>query len=183
MVLTPYNQKDGFGVEELNPVIREKVNPITSERKIAKTKLFEFRDQDRIMITKNDRRQNIANGDIGILHIERFDANGHQFGVQLSGGRSARWDYAVPLFHMTLAYAITIHKSQGSEADTVLMPIFNDFQNMLTRNLIYTAISRAKKKVILYGDRSALDIALQKLPNERKSMLINKTHMVMHKCA
>ena len=73
-----------------------------------------------------------------------------------------------------------MHKSQGSQYDTVIMPANTDCQKMLRRNLFYTAISRAKKQVILVGCKEALDIAMTTLPEPRKSMLVIKTHQKMH---
>ena len=81
---------------------------------------------------------------------------------------------------LTLAYALTVHKSQGSQYDTVIMPASTDCQKMLRRNLFYTAISRAKKQVILVGCKEALHIAMTTPPETRKSMLVTKTHQKMH---
>ena len=81
---------------------------------------------------------------------------------------------------LTLAYALTVHKSQGSQYDTVIMPASTDCQRMLRRNLFYTAISRAKKQVILVGCKEALHIAMVTPPEPRKSMLVIKTHQKMH---
>ena len=84
---------------------------------------------------------------------------------------------------MTLAYALTVHKSQGSEYDTVLMPVSMSMLRMLSRNLFYTAISRAKRQVILYGDPQAVDAAMQTSLPLRRSMLPTKVHMQMNHCA
>ena len=79
--------------------------------------------------------------------------------IGFSDGRSV--DYGVEQLNMIEhAYAVTIHKSQGSEYDTVIIPILNAFYIMLKRNLIYTAVTRAKKKVILVGQKQALAIAI-----------------------
>lgn len=80
---------------------------------------------------------------------------------------------------MCTAYAITVHKSQGSEYDTVLMPISKQMQSMMVRNLLYTAITRAKKEVMLFGDPDTLDSAMQRIPYLRKSMLVQKTRMLL----
>ena len=80
---------------------------------------------------------------------------------------------------LTLAYALTVHKSQGSQYDTVIMPASTDCQKMLRRNLFYTAISRAKKQVILVGCKEALHIAMVTPPEPRTSMLVIKTHQKM----
>ena len=80
---------------------------------------------------------------------------------------------------MSLAYAITIHKAQGNEYDTILLPVSDGFAGMLHRNLFYTAISRAKRQVILYGSANAIGVSLQRSADPRRSMLVAKTHMAM----
>ena len=93
------------------------------------------------------------------------------------------WDSISDLELLSLAYVLTVHKSQGSEYGTILMPISTGMQGMLSRNLFYTAISRARKTVILFGDKQAVDIAMQKQLPGRKSMLVPKTRMRLEKCA
>lgn len=99
--------------------------------------------------------------------------------MELPDGRCPVWGSEEGLENLSLAYALTVHKVQGSEADTILMPITDSFSNMLYRNLLYTAISRGRKKVILYGSRNALSVALQRPARERQSQLVAKTHMAM----
>lgn len=79
---------------------------------------------------------------------------------------------------LALAYALTVHKSQGSQYDTILMPASMAASKMLYRNLLYTAISRAKHEVILVGSREAVNVAMQCVPYPRKSMLVSKTNML-----
>lgn len=178
-VLAPYNQI----VAELNKAIQEKVNPRTDGKKVIVTRCQEFRDGDRVLITKNSRDYNCSNGDVGVLHI--LDASRDQpvYYVELPDGRKPEWHSYSGTYYMALAYALTVHKSQGSEYNTVLMPISMSMYRMLSRNLFYTAISRGKSKVILYGDSQAVDVAMQKSLPQRKSMLVAKTHMRMRNCA
>ena len=79
---------------------------------------------------------------------------------------------------LALAYALTVHKSQGSQYDTILMPVSTATAKMLYRNLLYTAISRARKKVILVGSREAVNTAMQCIPYPRKSKLVARTNML-----
>ena len=79
---------------------------------------------------------------------------------------------------LALAYALTVHKSQGSQYDTVLMPVSMATARMLYRNLLYTAISRAGKEVILVGSREALNTAMQCIPYPRKSKLVARTNLL-----
>lgn len=178
-VLAPFNKT----VRELNKKIREAVNPLAEGKKTLAYKRQVFRDGDRVMITKNDRDHNCCNGDVGILHIIRADPKDMLYSVQMEDGRCPHWIEESGLKHMVFAYALTIHKSQGSEYDTVLLMLTMSMQMMLYRNLYYTAISRGKKKVIHYGSRQAIDNALQRVLPPRKSMLVEKTHWQMEKCA
>lgn len=177
-VLAPYRKT----VNELNQAIREKVNPAMSGKPSIKlNNRVEFREGDRVIITKNDRDRNCSNGDVGVLHI-RLDEYSRCDGiwVELPDGRCPEWDFVaigLGLSHMDLAYALTVHKSQGSEYDTILFPALMSMQSMLSRNLFYTAISRAKKRAWLYGSKQAVDVAMQKELPPRKSMLVAKTHM------
>lgn len=173
-VLAPLNQM----VNELNQEIREQVNPLVDGKHIISANRFEFRDGDRVMITQNNRDHNCSNGDVGILHIEKSS-----YSVELPDGRCPQWYDESGLFHLTLAYALTVHKSQGSEYDAVLMPLLMNAHRMLSRNLFYTAISRGKQQVVLYGDMQAIDVAMQRALPARKSMLVAKAHMQMHRCA
>ncbi len=119
----------------------------------------------------------------GILHISKAHKTDAVFSVQLPDGRCPQWEGNQHLVNLTLAYALTIHKSQGSEYDTVLLPITWDMQRMLSRNLIYTAISRAKKQVMLFGDSSSVDVAMRRLLPPRRSNLVAKTRMYLFQCA
>ena len=179
-VLAPYRAT----VLSLNQEIREKVNPKADGKLCVTLRLkgtVEYREGDRVIITKNDRSRNCCNGDVGTLHIV-VDKNGNCLGIsiQLPDGRCPEWegeDIGLGLAHMDLAYALTVHKSQGSEYNTILFPATKSMQSMLSRNLFYTAISRAKKQVLLYGNRQAVDVATQRTLPPRKSMLVVKTHM------
>lgn len=170
-------------VAELNDTIRERVNPRSIGKKVITKNGLEFRDGDRVVITKNSRTRDCSNGDVGTLRILDDSPDSTVYYVELPDGRTPRWKNIWGVYDLTLAYAMTIHKSQGSEYDTVLMPIFMSMQRMLSRNLFYTAISRAKREVILYGSPHAVDVAMQKTLPPRKSMLVAKTHMHMQSCA
>ena len=179
-VLSPYNVATDLSVAKLNHAIRDRVNPKTEEMKAFGNR---FRDGDRVIITRNDRERNCSNGDVGILNIIDDSKEDPLFQVVLPDGRCPTWDNLSGLQHMALAYALTVHKSQGSEYDTILLPITDSFSNMLYRNLIYTAISRARQRVILYGSRNALSTAVQRPAKERRSQLVQKCGMASIRCA
>lgn len=179
-VLSPYNSATELSVAKLNQAIREHVNPDVPGKLSFGDR---FRDGDKVIILNNDRNRNCSNGDVGVLRIISSDKKNVQFYVQLPDGRHPAWDYYGGLANIALAYALTVHKSQGSEYDTILMPIADSFSNMLYRNLLYTAISRARSKVILFGSRNALSVAVQKPARERRSQLVPKCNMVNYECA
>ena len=179
-VLSPYNSATELSVAKLNQAIREQVNPDVP----GKLSFGErFRDGDKVIILNNDRDRNCSNGDVGVLRILSNDKKNAQFYVQLPDGRNPTRDCYGGLANIALAYALTVHKSQGSEYDTILMPITDSFSNMLYRNLLYTAISRARSKVVLYGSKNALSIAVQKPARERRSQLVPKCGMASVMCA
>ena len=182
-VLAPYRKM----VQELNREIRDLVNPVVDNMPCIGSdgkSGAKFRDGDRVIITKNDRYRNCCNGDVGILHIDEACEPG-SFSVELHDGRNPMWigeEMAEGLSNLELAYALTVHKAQGSEYDTILFPVLTSMMPMLTRNLFYTAISRAKKHVCLYGSKKAIDVAMHKELPPRNSMLVEKTR-ILSKCS
>lgn len=179
-VLSPYNSATELSVEKLNRAICDLVNPDMPGKLSLGDRL---RDGDKVIIRKNDRDRNCSNGDVGILRILNNEKEDTRFYVELPDGRRPTWEHSAWSSQIDLAYALTVHKVQGSEYDTVLMPITDSFSNMLNRNLLYTAISRVRRKVILYGSKNALLAAVQKPARERRSQLVTKCNMVNFKCA
>lgn len=108
-VLSPMNKS----VRELNQAIRQKVNPAQAGKMTLKHAGTLYRDGDRVIICKNDRDRQCSNGDVGILHIIRDGAESPLYFVELSDGRKPAWDDFSGLKNMSLAYALTVHKSQG----------------------------------------------------------------------
>lgn len=197
-MLTTYNKSTEFSVKRLNPMIRELVNPMQPGKLVISDGRRLFRDGDRVMITSNDRERDCNNGDVGELHIRSVEpitkwkwdqkkgehvgvtVDVFNFSVHLGEGREPRWEgleAKEALLLMELAYVITVHKSQGSQYDTVFLPMSMQMQNMLSRNLFYTAISRATRKVCIFGSVQAVDVALQRTLPPRKSALVQKTQM------
>lgn len=143
---------------------------------------------DRAIVTQNNAYYNICNGDVGVLHIR--GEKPHRVAALAVRGTLKTWqidrgqgEYGIghddaPPPQLALAYALTVHKSQGSQYDTVLMPVSMATARMLYRNLLYTAISRAGKEVILVGSREALNTAMQCIPYPRKSKLIARTNLL-----
>lgn len=178
-VLSPVNKSTDCSVDALNRGIRKVVNPGGKGKESVKTRFGTFRDGDRILITENDYYRGCFNGDIGTLHIRRIPHEDKEdellLTVALPDGRRPTWQSTEPLTSLRLAYCVTVHKMQGSECDIVLLPMLDAFSLSLRRNMLYTAISRARKQVILYGRKNAVSIAVQRNPEPRRSKLVEKT--------
>jgi exodeoxyribonuclease V alpha subunit len=158
-VLSP--KYDGMvGVTNLNVRLREALNPDVgaSEWKAGK---IHFRVGDRVMITKNDYELNVYNGDMGKIDAIRKEdlvIKVHGFNGSVDTPVIIPKSRAVEMIR--LAYAITVHKSQGSEFDTIIFPLVKAYGRMRQRNLFYTAVTRAKKKCWLLGDPASVHAAI-----------------------
>ena len=150
-ILSPI-KKGPLGAHELNKTIQGAVNP---KGQALKHSDKVFRVKDRVIQIKNDYDMGIFNGDIGT--IEKIES-GNMF--VMFNGVLARYSYS-NISNLELAYCITIHKSQGCEFKTVIVPLTSSHYIMLARNLLYTAVTRAKEKVILVGSRKALAMAVK----------------------
>lgn len=160
-ILSPKHEGT-VGVVNLNDKLREVLNPPTIGKKEATIGTLRFREGDRLMVIKNDYTLGIYNGDMGKLITIRSDS----FTVRVHGIGEGEVDVQVEIPRkevvqkLRLAYAITVHKSQGSEFDTIILPMVRNHGIMLQRNLFYTAVTRAKKKVWLLGDRGSIQKAI-----------------------
>jgi exodeoxyribonuclease V alpha subunit len=155
-VLSPKYEGE-VGVNNLNDRLREKLNPAGFQKE-WKVGSFHVREGDRLMVVKNDYKLNIFNGDMGKLkRIERdyLEVQIHEIGQGAMDTVVVIPKSSAPNL-LKLAYAITVHKSQGSEFETIILPITRTQGRMLQRNLFYTALTRARKKVWLLGDASAV---------------------------
>lgn len=165
-----------LGVSNLNESLRSLLNPKQASLAEIKVGNRYLRQGDRIMITKNDYTLEAYNGDVGkISSIQR--SGSHPF-VELKLYGSAISSLAVPMDKVNLlrlAYAMTVHKSQGQEYENILIPWVRGFSQQLVRNLLYTAITRAKKKVYLIGHFAALQRAVQMAHDQvRHTLLIER---------
>ena len=150
-VLTP-QVKTELGVQNLNRELQAALNPPRPDR--PETKKFDttFRVGDKVMQTQNNYQREVFNGDIG--RISAIDLNDQTAVVDFEG-KSVEYDFA-ELDELQLAYACTVHKSQGAEYPAVVMPVHTQHYVMLQRNLLYTGITRGRKLVALVGSRRAL---------------------------
>lgn len=166
-------RKGMIGVYNINQVVREKLNPRVFSKEEVQHKEVVYRVGDKIMQTVNNYCKEwfvkgaqrflneglgVFNGDIG--EITEIDQERRMLTILFDHERVAEYEFN-EMDQITHAYAITVHKSQGSEFDTVILPLFYGNNQFLTRNLLYTAITRAKKKVILVGQKRTIDYMVQ----------------------
>lgn len=164
-VLSPM-YKNPCGVDNLNQLIQGRFNPPAEEKGELKGKNVIFRVGDKVMQKHNNYEKGVFNGDIGEIFAIQKDMVYVRYPEQDVKYEGQEVD------EITLAYAITVHKSQGSEYHTVIMVLVNSHAIMLQRNLFYTAVTRAKRKVILVGSKRAVQTAVQNQRTSRRFTLL-----------
>lgn len=177
-LLTPFRQKTPTGVNALNERLREKVNPPARNKPEVIFGKRLFRQGDKVMWTKN--KDDINNGDTGYITGIANHFGDISICVDFGDGRTYDLDSS-ELDHLDLAYASTVHKSQGSEYDSVIINLQTAHFVMLKRPLIYTAITRAKNKVMIVGDRKAICIAIGTVDAERRGTMLSSR--IVERCA
>ncbi len=159
-VLTPMH-KGPLGTMALNTLLQSALNP-DAEKKAA------FSMGDKVMHLRNNYPKEVFNGEIGT--VARMDQENGRLWVDFDGRRVAYDD--ADLDELTLAYAISVHKSQGSEYPVIILPMVTQHYIMLQRNLLYTALTRARQMVIIVGSAKAVRVAVQAdTPKQRRSLL------------
>jgi helicase, putative, RecD/TraA family len=174
-VLSPM-RKGPLGVERLNTILQEYLNPPDKEKREKEYGSGIFREGDKIMQIKNnyqiewetrskygiplERGMGVFNGDMGI--IKEINLYAEMLSVEFDESRCVEYSFK-QLEELELAYAITIHKSQGSEYPAVIIPLLGGPRMLMNRNLLYTAVTRAKKCVTLVGDT---EVFVQMIENE-----------------
>ncbi len=159
-VLSPMKREyDPIGSIRLNRRLQEVINP--NGEKIASRGETEFRIGDRIMQTKNDYDKGIFNGDLGTITAKADESDEKKTLIVADFDGETVGLSRGDLQNIDLAYACTVHKSQGSEYPVVIIPVHESQYIMLRRNLLYTGITRAKKQCILVGTRRAIAMACQ----------------------
>ena len=172
-IITP-TKKGKLGTKELNVLLQNELNPVEEDKKERDFGEIKFREQDRVMQTKNNynilwEKENerefkkelgngIFNGELGT--IERINKEEKTVKVRFDDGKVATYDNT-DLDQLEHAYAITVHKSQGSEFDVVILVASQSAPMLLTRNLIYTAMTRAKKLLIIIGPQNVVNYMIQ----------------------
>jgi exodeoxyribonuclease V alpha subunit len=149
--------KGDMGIHVLNERLQTVLNPPDGFDEDYQIGGRTFRMGDKVIQTRNNYEKDVYNGDIGF--ITGIAPESQELEVDIDGRLvDFKWKETHDLFH---AYAISIHRSQGSEYPAVVVPIVTQHSRMLQRNLLYTAITRAKKLVVLVGMRRAIQIAVE----------------------
>lgn len=178
-----YDKRDNFqilsprhaglvGVTALNAQLRALLNPQEPGLQEIRLGSDTIREGDRIMVIKNNYQLEIYNGDVG--KVERILRAAKEVEIKLHGSpiRLVKIPFADVPRYLRLAYVCTIHKAQGLEYDKIVMPLVTSFRHQLQRNLLYTAITRAKKKVVLVGSAQALAMAIGNDREDQRNTLL-----------
>ena len=161
------------GIDQINNLMQNLINPVEKDELTFEAPDCQYRQGDRVIHLVNDAESNVFNGDLGyisdLLPAKYSDSKQDELTINFDGNelvyQRSEW------YKIRLAYAMSIHKSQGSEFPVVILPITKSSHRMLQRNLIYTAITRAKSKLILLGEKVAFDYAVKNTGTARKTYL------------
>ncbi|MBS6244702.1 SF1B family DNA helicase RecD2 [Streptococcus sp.] len=162
------------GIDQINQLMQDLINPSEKDQLVFEAPDCQYRQGDKVIHLVNDAESNVFNGDLGyitdLLPGKYTDSKQDELTINFDGNeivyQRSEW------YKIRLAYAMSIHKSQGSEFPVVILPITKSSHRMLQRNLIYTAITRAKSKLILLGEKAAFDYAAKNTGTARKTYLI-----------
>jgi exodeoxyribonuclease V alpha subunit len=166
-VLCPMTRGE-VGTRSLNKVLQELINPPSASKAEIVYGGVALRVGDRVIQKVNDYNREVFNGDLGV--IRAIDLEETEVTVQFSE-RLVTYDYA-DLNEITLAFATTIHKAQGSEYPVVILPMFMSHYLMLSRNLLYTGLTRAKQLAILVGSPKAIGLAVKQVKDTQRYTLL-----------
>lgn len=177
-ILSPFRTDGAVSADSLNAAIREAVNPFRSTEDEVQLGTKAFRVGDRVMQTKNTEK--VSNGDLGFIRYIKETEKGKRIGLDF--GENRQMEYGVEdLANLSLAYATTIHKAMGSEYDIVLMPLLKAHYVMLCRNLLYTGITRAKKRVVLVGQKQVLHMGIHRNEISKRNTLLGERIRLYYK--
>jgi exodeoxyribonuclease V alpha subunit len=168
-VLSP-QVRGSLGTHQLNQMLQQSINPQRAGVKEFRLGAQIFREGDRVIQTRNNYDLGVFNGDIG--RIMKIDLEGMCCEVRFSREQNIVYEKDA-MTDLSLAYAITIHKSQGSEFDGVIIPIASQHFNMLYRNLVYTGLTRAKKLCVFVGSRKALALAIKQINQIKRQTTVS----------
>jgi exodeoxyribonuclease V alpha subunit len=167
-VLSP-TYKGVLGVTNLNNILQEVLNPKLDEV-VFKTDQFEFKIDDRVMVLKNDYQNEVYNGEQGFVRGIKTTKKLIQIEIN---NKLIEYSFKDAYSVLTLDYCRTVHKSQAQEYDFVILPWVNEFSIQLQRNLLYTAITRAKNKVFMIGNKEALKSAIKNNNTSKRNSILS----------
>ena len=164
------------GIDQINQLMQDLINPSEKDQLVFEAPDCQYRQGDKVIHLVNDAESNVFNGDLGyitdLLPGKYTDSKQDELTINFDGNeivyQRSEW------YKIRLAYAMSIHKSQGSEFPVVILPITRSSHRMLQRNLVYTAITRAKNKLILLGEKAAFDYAAKNTGTARKTYLVER---------
>lgn len=162
-VLCPMT-RGSVGTRNFNQVLQQLINPPSPDKAEVSRGGMIFRVGDRVIQLKNDYQREVFNGDLGV--VVAMDAIEQEVTISFEG-REVTYDYG-DLNEVALAWSISIHKSQGSEYPVVILPIYMTHYVMLSRNLIYTGLTRAKKLAIVIGSNKAIGLAVKQVNQQQR---------------
>ena len=157
-------------VQPMNELLRAALNPPAAEKSEVKIRDRVFRVGDKVMQTKN--AGDVNNGDIGYMRKIFFEGKSQKVLIEFDGSHLKQYGIE-ELATLELGYATTIHKAQGSEYQSVILNVQLAHSVMLRRPLLYTAITRAKHRLIIVGERGALIQAIQRTDAEKRLTLLS----------
>jgi len=157
-----------MGTRNLNTVLQQLINPPNpGKAEIVRGGII-LRVGDRVIQKKNDYNREVFNGDMGV--VAAIDLEEQEVTVQFAD-RQVNYDYA-DLDEITLAWSVSVHKAQGSEYPVVIMPIFMQHYMVLSRNLLYTGLTRAKQLAVLVGPKKAIGLAVRQVKDQQRYTLL-----------
>ena len=164
------------GIDQINQLMQDLINPSEKDQLVFEAPDCQYRQGDKVIHLVNDAESNVFNGDLGyitdLLPAKYTDSKQDELTINFAGNeivyQRSEW------YKIRLAYAMSIHKSQGSEFPVVILPITKSSHRMLQRNLIYTAITRSKSKLVLLGEFSAFHYAVKNTGTARKTYLVER---------
>jgi exodeoxyribonuclease V alpha subunit len=162
-VLSPMN-RGSLGIRELNARLQAELNPVRPDEPFIEKFGWQFRIRDKVIQTENDYDKEVFNGDIG--QVVKIDPLEGSLTVSFPP-RAVVYEFG-ELDELAPAYAITIHKSQGSEFPAVVIPLATQHYLLLQRNLVYTGVTRGKRLVVLVGQPKALALAVRNNRTEQR---------------
>ena len=172
-VLTPM-RKTAAGVDRLNLMLQEALNPPAGNKPETTARGVVYRLGDKVMQIRNNYQKEVFNGDIGIITaIDREEGELIVTFRELLLPRPVSYDFT-ELDELVLSYAVSVHKSQGSEYPVIIMPVLTQHYMLLQRNLLYTGITRARKLAVLVGSKKALAIAVRNNKAEERYSSLGK---------